>query len=273
MNDDDHLQVPPTMGGWHKWEHDGEILSDPTPDMVEVCYKVTAVATLKDSQGRSTTAEIARRICIVPSFPEAPPQFSSSYRIREESIVKRNILSNRLGCLVMEAQPPSALKGIKSGNAVSCRVLVRFDPASHEWGPPPADGIMRKIHVTTIYTSGAALAADNADGQERSYTEALSLPPFNLSGVQWLKKYPGWEHMQLSNGRMTPSEVIAPSAGYVGGVYYLLKLSIPVEFPAGKILVPTFRSCLVSRTYELEISLSLSSTAPISVRFPLQICT
>ncbi|OJD38564.1 arrestin (or s-antigen) n-terminal domain protein [Diplodia corticola] len=275
---DDHLQLPPTMGGNHSWEHAGQLLDDPTPDMVDICYKIVARVEVSDSQGRCACTETHTKLCVVPSFPEPPPSFSSEYRIREEKGVRRSILTGRLGCLVMEAQTPSALKGIKSDGAtlVSTKVLVRFDPASHDCAPPAPEDIMRKIQATSTWKIGPKGTSSNGQttyAMTRAYTEAISLPPFHLAGAKWLKRSPGWEHMQVSNGHAAPADLIAPSSGYIGGVYYLLKLAIPVELPPGKVLVPTFHSCLVSRTYELEVALLLSSAASITVRVPLHICT
>ncbi|KAL0261307.1 hypothetical protein SLS55_005004 [Diplodia seriata] len=275
---DDHLQLPPTVGGSHKWEHDGQVLDDPTPDMVDICYKISAKVMVSDRQGRSIATETTNKVRVVPSFPEPPPLFSSECRIREEKVVRRSILTGKLGCLVMEAQPPSAIKGIKADAATlaSTKVLVRFDPASHDCAPPSPEDITRRFQATSIFRAGPKGTSSNGQTTyptERSYSEVISLPPFRLAGAQWLKRSPGWEHMQLANGCVEPSDLIAPSSGYIGGVYYLLKLAIPVELPAGRVFVPTFASCLIARTYELDITLSLSAAASISVRIPLHICS
>ncbi|GME46045.1 Arrestin (or s-antigen) n-terminal domain containing protein [Neofusicoccum parvum] len=278
-NSDDHLLLPPTMGGGQHWEHNGEVLDDPTPSMVKVSYKITAKLVYSKQYALSDLSSSSHKVCIVPEFPEAPPLFlrdASEYRLRQEKAFSRGFLKGRSGSLVMEAQQPSALKGglRMEWSPASTSLVLRFDPAAEDCLPPPLEDVKRKIQAATVFRGGQMedpIFGQLARATQRSYSEAIHLPSLHVSGARWQKHGPSWAHEQLHGGGRP--DVVAPSSSYSGEAYYLLKLSIPIEYPAGKALVPTFNSCLVSRTYRLDLTLTFSSLSSLTVRVPLQLCT
>lgn len=323
LHSDEHLLPPPTMGGAHRWHgHNGhQTLDDPTPVMAQVAYTITAkVLYTKPGGGpngsnhRPSLANSSHPVCVVPDFPESPPIFlqqpsrsrdaagpPSEYRLRQEKSISSGLFRGRAGCLVVEAQQPSALKGglrTKASSPASTTLLLRFDPASDDdsCGPPPPqlEDVKRKIQATTVFRAGQ-MEADPAYGglvsgspagggggqqhQQRSYTEAVALPSLCVSGARWVRCGASWAHERLfeeggsgGDGRGLET-MVAPSSAYRGGPYYLLKLVIPVEYPPGKALVPSFRSCLVDRMYRLDVTVTLGSFSSVAVRVPIQLCT
>lgn len=308
LHSDEHLLPPPTMGGAHRWHHGHQTLDDPTPVMAQVAYTITAKVLYNrpgpNGHRRPSLADSSHPVCVVPDFPESPPIFlqqppsrsrdapASEYRLRQEKAISSGLFRGRAGCLVIEAQQPSALKGglRKKGSPASTTLLLRFDPASDDdsCGPPPqlAD-VKRKIQVTTVFRAGQ-MEADPAYGklasggagsqqqQQRSYTEAVALPSLCVSGARWVQCGASWAHERLvedGGDRRGVESMVAPSSAYRGGPYYLLKLVIPVEYPPGKALVPSFRSCLVDRMYRLDVTVTLGSFSSVAVRVPIQLCT
>ncbi|KAB2572362.1 Arrestin (or s-antigen) n-terminal domain containing protein [Lasiodiplodia theobromae] len=311
LHSDEHLLPPPTMGGAHRWHHGQTTLDDPTPVMAQVAYTITAKVLYNKpggTHGRRSVqlADFSRPVCVVPDFPESPPIFlqqpssrdapPSEYRLRQEKTISNGLFSRgRAGCLVVEAQQPSALKGglRKKGSPASTTLLLRFDPASDDdsCGPPPQlEDVKRKIQATTVFRAGqmeadpaygglvSAAGPHQQQGQQRSYTEAVALPSLCVSGARWVRCGASWAHERLfeeggGDGIRGLETMVAPSSAYRGGPYYLLKLVIPVEYPPDKALVPSFRSCLVDRMYRLDVTVTLGSFSSVAVRVPIQLCT
>ena len=63
------------------------------------------------------------------------------------------------------------------------------------------------------------------------------------------------------------------STTYNGGAYYVARILVPIELPANKAFVPTFHSCLISRTYSLGLSLSTNSAfgGNLDLKLPIQV--
>lgn len=275
---EDHLVVPPTTGGHQRWDHDGILLDDPTPDMAEVVYEIAVKVLHSKHQGRGIAEHSSRRVCVVPEFPETPPHFiekTSEYRLREEKTLSRGLLKGKSGCLVMETQQLGAISSGLYGPAtvVSLPVILRFDPASNDDAPPALENVRTKVQATTMFWSGPVVSSGKEQVSyvsQRSYSETVPLTSLRVAGARWQKHSQEWAHEQLAAGERV--DAIAPSATYKGGCYYLLKLSIPTQLPANKALVPTFNSCLVSRSYRLDLTLVSSSASSLVLRAPLQIC-
>jgi hypothetical protein len=71
----------------------------------------------------------------------------------------------------------------------------------------------------------------------------------------------------------------AASTSASGETYYTASVVIPISLPKNKTFVPTFHSCLMSRTYSLDLSLTYHTpganvlTPTISLRLPIQVIT
>ncbi|KAF9641047.1 putative arrestin domain-containing protein [Lasiodiplodia theobromae] len=113
-----------------------------------------------------------------------------------------------------------------------------------------------------------------------------------MACVQWTKHTPGTNaiapppyHPSISQGASGDSGqfcidqpnkhdggVHKPSTSTsTGRPYYTTDLVVPIQLPPDKAFVPTFHSCFISRTYRLCISLSLSATASLTVKVPIQV--
>lgn len=96
-----------------------------------------------------------------------------------------------------------------------------------------------------------------------------------------------WEKHSASSGsdrrdsihRVTSEDSDDPSASSFKDNYYTTSIIIPITIPNSKIFVPTFHSCLVSRTYSLDLSLTYHTAGmkilkpTISLCVPIQITT
>ncbi|GAB1203599.1 hypothetical protein APSETT445_002235 [Aspergillus pseudonomiae] len=75
--------------------------------------------------------------------------------------------------------------------------------------------------------------------------------------------------------RTEPSPTTSPTEDR--GTYYTAAVIVPITLPQTKAFVPTFHSCLISRTYALDLNLCYHTpnasllTSRISLRLPIQI--
>jgi len=131
----------------------------------------------------------------------------------------------------------------------------------------------------------------------------MSLPSRNLASVSWVKNEPFLDKISAApplyelndpvirrsrrssdSGYSTLSDNGAENANMKedsvtgAGVSYTAQISLPLSLPAEKTMtwVPTFHSCLVSRIYTLEFSLSLTHgtivpTTSLSLKVPIRI--
>ncbi|KAH7056957.1 hypothetical protein B0J12DRAFT_568789 [Macrophomina phaseolina] len=273
-----HLLLPPSTGAQQSYEHEERSLDDPTPDMAAVTYEIKVKVARVRRDGQETLEHSSRRVCIVPDLPEMPPLFldkTSEYRLRQEKTLSRGLLKGKSGCLVVETQQPRAIgSGLyNTGSLAPVNLTVRFDPASQDDSPPLLENLHTKIQATTLFRTGPVVSSGQGEVSyvsERSYSESIALTSLRVAGTRWEKCSSERAHQQLAAGQKV--DAVAPSSEYKGGSYYLLKLSIPVQLPASKALVPTFDSCLVSRMYRLDLTLAVASAASLTLRVPLQIC-
>ncbi|KAK3063381.1 hypothetical protein LTS18_000807, partial [Coniosporium uncinatum] len=78
-----------------------------------------------------------------------------------------------------------------------------------------------------------------------------------------------------SGSPFSHTSVPSASEAYAGKTFYTAHIVVPVELPRDKHLVPTFHSCLVSRTYGISLHLSVHAPgvgAPsLSLKVPVQV--
>lgn len=144
-----------------------------------------------------------------------------------------------------------------------------------------------KLKASTFY-SGTPWAdypcqsgtISSGQGGQGLFTESIPLLTMCVSSAQWEKHStsPGSDHCD-SIHRITPEDLDDPSISFFKDNFYTTSVIIPITIPSSKTFVPTFHSCLVSRTYSLDLSLTYHTSgmnilAPtISLCVPIQIIT
>jgi hypothetical protein len=149
--------------------------------------------------------------------------------------------------------------------------------------------MLSKLKVLTFFASkpwtvfpsrSRDMAWDPAQGV---YAETISLASRCVASAQWEKhssRAAAAETMSRRSSLQSVSSadtVAGPSASYAGKSFYTASILVPISLPQGKALVPTFHSCLISRVYMLDLSLTYhtpnANVLPpsISLRLPIQI--
>ena len=312
----EHTQPPPSLGD-PSTSGDGHMLMDDfAPAMARIAYGIRARATTRLANGKITDiAERVERIRIVPQKDEAPPKEidgAAEQVLRKEKPVKKGIFKiGKVGRISAETVQPRSLrlphpqKRIADSETVTTMATInlRFDPNTQDDQPPQLDNIRTKIRIFTFF--GAApyklipevYRCDNWSNLHGLYPESVDLSSRNLSTVAWTKHTPGSLSATSSNDedfcrRRRPSTFSTSSSASVPEPtqlwnpdypFYTACVLVPVSLPnpytskSPKIFVPSFNSCIISRSYTLELALSYKapgtnvSSPHITLKSPIQI--
>ncbi|KAH9880835.1 hypothetical protein IAQ61_001129 [Plenodomus lingam] len=299
---DVHCLLPPSLGDPDLAGFGGSLLDDLAPEMSKIVYAVKVrIAHTRGSEGLMVLAEKMKKIRVKPALAEQPPlniDNSLEYRPREEKIIRKGIFKGRLGTLTAKtAQPrPLFIPGARTTDnepiSTMSKIVIRFDPSEDNHGPPKLSSLATKIKVSTFYASAArqsfpsqlALGFDLSQGL---YAESILLSDLCIASVQWEEHGPNSDPITedfirrdsgisdcslVSNAeRCFPTGILPPSKDYQQGRFYTTEILVPVTLPMNKSFVPTFHSCLISRTYTLGLKLSVNGST-ISLKVPVQIC-
>jgi len=268
--EDAHMQLPPSLGDGTAPAYGGCTYDDISPDMTRISYGIKVkILRRRDSDNKTVTlAEETRKVRILPAYDDLPPVMvdpsDKDLALRKERTIRKGFLKGKLGRLVAEAQQPSALHTLTSSAcppATIVPVTVTFYPADPSLQPPALNTLSTKLRTHTFFSTNPIMylpapshvALDGALGR---YHETSFVGAQNLSGVKWTPHYT------------------------LGGIadYYTTELTLPIVTPKCKYLVPSFHSCLLSRSYSIEVHLDVQTpgynmgTHPgVTLKIPLQV--
>lgn len=273
------------------------LLDDMAPDMSVISYIIRAGVLKRSSADQrqvKALANIAKKVRVIPTVEEEPPMEISDhpyYCTRKEKSVKRGFLRGRLGRMVASAAQPKAIRLLPHScetrdtvNTVAT-INLRFDPVGTE-EPPKLGSLTSKIKASTFYSASPWEDYPFQSGNmpfsqvgQGLFSESIPLSTMCVGSAKWQKhSTTGCERRDSTESTCSESST-GPSTEFTGGTYYTASLLIPVNLPKSKTFVPTFHSCLMSRTYSLELALSYHTpgtnvlTPTISLRVPIQITT
>ncbi|KAE8379012.1 hypothetical protein BDV26DRAFT_291724 [Aspergillus bertholletiae] len=271
-----HLQLPPTLDdsrlGRGKW---------PTPNYASsgkcrISYRVRVVlpkGAIPQSRRLSRPVGCTKNVRVLPTAVHAPhpgPSLvSSEVCTRRKKILSRGFAHPGLGELVLEASHISALSlpdPIESNDMHSTMSInLRFNPLA-DAAPPQLRKVCARLQASTFYSLtpwedypswtdwGLATGWDRG-----AFTETFPVMAFSMGSLGWEK-------------HRSPTDDGTSSCGYY---YYTASIVLPIVLPPHRIHTPTFHSCLISRTYSLNLRLAyrtpkyaLKSTG-ITIKVPL----
>lgn len=278
-----HVQLPPSLGDANIAGDGLTFYDDLAPDMSKITYCVRVRLAKRQPTARNVeVVDKAVKVRIVPGKDEEPPihvqEGEADYLLRKEKSVRRGFLrfGNKIGRLVAETSQPRSLRLPHVANrspdpiTTSTSVNLRFDPLDPAAQPPQLSSVTTKLRAYTFF--GAApyrsipevSAKDNWSSLHGLYPEYIELSSRNLSTVTWTRHDPNERTSEITRRPSTFSDcslnsVPEPSAGYVeGSPFWTTSLLVPIVLPteSRKIFVPSFHSCMVSRSYTLELNIS-----------------
>lgn len=281
------------------------LLDDMVPVMSEIAYRLKVTVLKRNTEVPSrfySLSSTAKKVRIIPATVEQPPldvecDYNGGYRTRREKHVRKALLGGKIGRLSVTAAQPKPLQlpargGITTDCTVSSHVKlhVRFNPEHDEEQPPRLRSIMSKLKVLTYYSAhpwstfpSKELASVYNTMNKGLYTETVGLSSLCVVSAQW-EKHDGTgcsedsRRSSLESGSSDGSSIHPlASASFSGKPFYTAAILVPVSLPTNKAFVPTFHSCLTSRVYALDLSLTYQAlgakilTPSISLSIPIQI--
>ena len=303
-----HLSLPPSLGNSEMPAEDF------APSAAEISYSVSVRIIRKPEDEEDMKAVIAdeqQRIRIVPASEEQPPMSigmrDEDYCLRKLKLIRKRLFRGRVGHIAIEAVQPKSLQvpafipdrhrdATTQTTAVSLH--LRFDPASPKSSPPELVSLVSKLKVSTYFASSPrsslpslSTALSDRSQDLSSFTQLLSSR--SVASAQWERHEPGSDSVEPDSRRGSAvsmaSETPNPSPSYSErNPFFTTTVVVPISLLSGqdeqearnddndkkKIFLPTFHSCLISRTYTLILSVTLESFGMahiIPMRIPLQI--
>ncbi|KAF2637406.1 arrestin [Massarina eburnea CBS 473.64] len=301
-----HLMLPPSLGDAELSGFGGSLLDDMSPEMAKIVYAIKVrVLQLHEGEERiSVLAEKARKVRVKPAFEEQPPlnmDGNPEYKQRCEKAVRKGLFKGKLGTLIAQSRQPKAMviPGARTDSnappSTRARVLLRFDPADENSVPPCLGSLKTSIKVSTYYASTARKSHPNRysigyDASQGIFSETIPISNMCIASAQWEKRIAsenpslteperrdsGMSSLSTTSNTTFNTGIPLASKDYKGGDFYTASILVPITKTSNKNLIPTFHSCLISRTYSLNMSLSAQapgvSDPTLSLKIPLQIC-
>ncbi|KAJ5419292.1 uncharacterized protein N7487_002842 [Penicillium crustosum] len=292
-----HTMLPPTLGD-PMLSSDGQtLLDDMASDMSRISY-IIGVAVLRKSSTDHRQLEYlathAKKVRIIPIVEEEPPINVVDHPYYCTSKVKtgrHGPLRTKLGRLLASSSQPKPIRLLPpgySGDKVSTVAIVqlRFDPVGNEQ-PPRLGSITSKLKASTFYgatpwadfpcQSGAILSGQ---GGQCVFTKSIPLLTMCVSSAEWEKHSASSDSDRPNSIHLVTSRNSDdPSVSFCKDEYYTTSVIVPITIPNSKTFVSTFHSCLISRTYSLDLSLTYHTPGmkilkpTISLCVPIQIIT
>lgn len=294
-----HLRLPPSVG---VWEDD-----DQAPEMARVEYAIKARAIRKTAEGTAQVKlmEGSHMVKVMPALPEDAPLditfLDERYTLSKKKTIRKGLFSGKMGKLTATTSQPGAIMlGIDGRDAshTTARISLEFAPSSMDAPVPKINSISGKVQAVTFFSASPQDNLPNL-GTRANYT---TNPSLNYSTTTPLFAVPvgdvSWKQRHLSSARRdsgyssvavdddaSDSEASANEGrGRRGSkaktskssppIRYTAELDIPFTLPQTqkKLFLPTFHSCLISRTYTLQLSLSVGpGNTTVSLSVPLQL--
>ncbi|KAA8650337.1 uncharacterized protein ATNIH1004_003021 [Aspergillus tanneri] len=285
-----HLRTPPTLGDPITAD-DRQILDDMAPETCQISYGIRVLILRKSRvNDQRVLGEATRKVRILPALDSLQLPLNESSVMNEKcATLKTRFTGHRLGDLVLStAEPRPILLSPPQYNAsnaapTAVEVQVRYRPDSDE-PPPRLDTIRSKLEASTLYTAEPWKDYPPKHGamtftHTRRATALKSIPlsSFSLKTIKWVKS--------TSHDCYTTSQATGPiprtecfsDSSLREGTYYTTSITVPITLPSSKDFVPTFHSCLISRIYTIDLSLSFNMasshfiTRSVSLQVPTQI--
>jgi hypothetical protein len=290
-----HLQLPPSMG-----DREVSVQDDLAPEMAKVQYaiKVKVIRTREQDSKEVVLVEGLKKLHIVPAQAELPPMNiltgESDYTLSKTKTLKKGMFSGKLGKITVSAAQPSAIvlpspsSGVTMSATAMATLNLRFDPHDGSSQPPRLGGLTTKIKASTFYAARPAeylpshhMMGTPFDIIRGVYDTSVSLSSRCVEAVTWTKHKSAPAYTRRGSASSSSSSDCSDHASdpepKEGSEYYSATVLVPITLPSSKSWVPTFYSCIASRTYSIDLNLSIhtpGSGVPVttaSLHLPIQI--
>lgn len=227
------------------------------PPAGRITYRISVLVRWRSFNRRvSATSSAVKPVFVVPT-PEAEPFYrdflSSMPGVWNEIYLQRwNRSRNRGRLEAMSMQPgpiqlslPTSVEEHSVGTVVVLRLL--FTPATSRVNPPTLDVLTTSLIIHTslgVASSRLPSWSNNActpQQQRCLYTDKMQLSQLNVASTKWER---------CASPRPESGSNQSQASRFAA------EIVCPVTLPTNKRFVPDFNSCLISRSYVLNLKLS-----------------
>jgi hypothetical protein len=289
-----HLQLPPSMGC-----REVSIQDDLAPDMAKVQYSIHVKVLRNGDDGKDVVlADKLRKLHIVPAQAELPPMNiltgnqESDYVLLKTKTLRKGVFSGKLGKITVSAIQPSAIILPSPSSSATVPEIamatlnLRFDPHDKSSQPPRLGGLTTKIKASTFYAARPAeflpshyTMNTQFDTIRGVYDTSVPLSSRCVEAVSWTKHKAAPAYTRRNSASSSDSSDCSDNCPEAkpGSEYYSATVLVPITLPSSKTWIPTFHSCIVSRTYTIDLNLSIHTpgngvpASTVSLHLPIQI--
>lgn len=196
----------------------------------------------------------------VQSPLEESPEVPVSKVIETERVLKKGLFGKKKGKVSVSIEVPDSYyvnvgqRGTTCPNSLSMPVTMRYTPISADL-PPNVSSLGARLQAHTYYNVDGRTNPGNAGTYHTSITILKTSTPSTST--------PLWLEDDSSNQLSFVSNLLIPMT--------LPSAAGNTTEKGAKILLPSFESCLISRTYDIEIKIGFDGGNEILVRVPTQI--
>jgi hypothetical protein len=269
---DTHLMLPPSLGDPDVSGSGSALLDDLAPELSKIRYgvKVRILERGASNNVIRVLKEKLKKVRVEPAFEEQPPLNignSEEFKLKQRKTIKKGLFKGKLGTLtaqIMQPRPfniPGTRIPDEAPITTVAKLALRFDPTDEGAKPPALSSLHTKLTASTFYASSprhdlpsrTSLAYNVSQGV---YDKDVALNSLCIASAKWN------EHIEASNALQS----------YKSGTSYTAQILVPVILTDKKSFIPTFHSCLISRTYTLSLQFAPRGGPNIRLRVPVQVC-
>ncbi|KAF4945987.1 hypothetical protein FGADI_11490 [Fusarium gaditjirri] len=288
-----HLRPPPSMGAWDR--------DDLTGGSAHVDYVIRGRLVLsKNKRGEEQYLDQSRSIKVIPAVPEQPPLHikpqNSGYCLSQSKIIRKGLIGTKMGIVRASATQPKPIELCLNGlNTTGSEIPIDLEYIQVSTSALPPDIRVKSAVIETLTNFWLGVDGYLPDHHQVPTNSVAPTAPWLTSHalilnererVSWQKGHQlltkkdserGFSELVHSTLDSTESQVTDLCASYCfdSSKYPAYKATItqPFELPTEKSLfLPTFYSCLISRTYRIRLTLAIGTYGTmISLVVPLQV--
>lgn len=283
---DHHLRLPPTIGFWGA--------DDQAPEMAQIEYAVKARAVKQEHAGSpaSKVMEGQHIVKVLPASPEDAPLDitfrDERYTMAKTKTIRKSLFSAKTGKLTAVSAQPEAVMFSADGRDASmssAHINLEFVPDSVDTAPPKINSVSAKLLSTTYFGAAPVNYMPNLGPRTAyrsnpclNYTTTTSLSNTPMDKVSWAQEKvdAGRRDSGYSSAQLSPDSdsIGKASKKPASPIKHTAKLDVPftITNTNRKIFLPTFHSCLISRTYVLQLCVGVGPTnTTMTLSVPVQL--